>query len=344
MPARIPLPPLSGPRRSARRRRIAVAAVIAGLPVAAAPALATATSAGSSAHPSGPAARSASAAVTAALPGRLLVARDGDLYSVRANGTAWRRLAPKVTSAAWSPDGTRIAYSTYASGVPTIWVMSAAGGGKQRVTGGSAYDESPTWSPDGTRLAYHSCAADLSGCSVATIRSVAPFGTPKVLLTGGPKPTTGACAGASSDAYLDPSWHPTLDRLALQHACRYADKPSVVLPLIVSAKTGAVVTRVPGRLSNPDWTRDGRRLAWVDARDVEGATAIIRTGAAGQNPARITPWTGPGDFPNSADSPVWSPDGRWVAYAKAFSDTWVTTAAGTSRRLLFAGARPLDWR
>lgn len=278
------------------------------------------------------------------LPGTLLVARDGDLWSVRADGTGWRRLAAKVTTAAWSPDRMRIAYSSYTSGDPDIWVMTAAGGAKQRITSGPAYDEDPTWSPDGKRLAYSSCAADFRGCGVATVRSTAPSGKATWILTGTEHPSAGACKGSASDAYLNPSWHPRLNRLALHHACRYADAPSKVLPLLVNASTGAVVSRVAGRLANPDWSADGRRLVWVDARDVEGATSVIRTSPTGASPVRITPWAGPGDFTNSADTPVWSPDGRWVAYAKAFSDAWVTNAAGTSRRLLFTNARPLDWR
>ena len=84
-----------------------------------------------------------------------------------------------------------------------------------------------------------------------------PFGKPKVLLAGRVNPTRGACAGASSDAYLGPKWHPHLNRLALQHACRYDDAPSKVLPLVVSAGTGQSVTAVAGRLAFPDWSPDG---------------------------------------------------------------------------------------
>ena len=84
--------------------------------------------------------------------GEVLIALGGDLYAARPDGTARRHLAERVTGADWSPDGRRIAYTTYASGVSTIYTMTAAGTQKKQVTAGTRYDEHPTGSPDGTRL------------------------------------------------------------------------------------------------------------------------------------------------------------------------------------------------
>jgi Tol biopolymer transport system component len=117
-----------------------------------------------------------------------------------------------------------------------------------------------------------------------------------------------------------------------------------VLPLVVSAGTGQSVTAVAGRLAFPDWSPDGGRLVWQDARDVEGAAAIIRTDPQGGHRKQITPLDGPGDFPNGADLPVFSPDGRWVLYEKRYADMWITDINGTSTRLVLRGARPLDWK
>jgi WD40-like Beta Propeller Repeat len=55
---------------------------------------------------------------------------------------------------AWSPDGTRLAYSsTRDSGsVPRLWTMAADGSDQRLVTSG--HGEYPDWSPDGTQLVF----------------------------------------------------------------------------------------------------------------------------------------------------------------------------------------------
>ena len=60
---------------------------------------------------------------------------------------------------AWSPDGTKIAFTTnrFAGGAFEIMVMNADGSGTpRRLTNNPATDYSPSWSPDGTKIAFTS--------------------------------------------------------------------------------------------------------------------------------------------------------------------------------------------
>jgi TolB protein len=63
----------------------------------------------------------------------------------------WGRFDP-----AWSPDGTRIAFTTFRSGAQEVWVMNADGSNEVKLTttpaGGGSLN--PAWSPDGRLIAF----------------------------------------------------------------------------------------------------------------------------------------------------------------------------------------------
>ncbi|MDD1698511.1 MAG: hypothetical protein LUQ36_09115, partial [Methanoregula sp.] len=55
---------------------------------------------------------------------------------------------------AWSPDGTKIAYTNTSTN--DVYVMNAGGTGVVRLTTATGWDDSPAWSPDGTKIAFSS--------------------------------------------------------------------------------------------------------------------------------------------------------------------------------------------
>lgn len=57
---------------------------------------------------------------------------------------------------AWSPDGSRIAFTSDLTGNNEISIMNADGSGQRNLTNHSADDSAPAWSPDGGKIIFRS--------------------------------------------------------------------------------------------------------------------------------------------------------------------------------------------
>jgi Tol biopolymer transport system component len=83
---------------------------------------------------------------------------EGTLWRSRVDGSERMQLTSsplRVAVPRWSPDGTRIAFSGYASEGPWKSYVVSAEGGKPEVVSESQNDElDPTWSPDGNTLIF----------------------------------------------------------------------------------------------------------------------------------------------------------------------------------------------
>ena len=74
-------------------------------------------------------------------------------------GGAWRTVVAGSGSASelrWSPDASRIAFSSDRGGTSDIWVVSAAGGAPRQVESWPGFEHAPTWSEDGAQLYFAS--------------------------------------------------------------------------------------------------------------------------------------------------------------------------------------------
>lgn len=78
-----------------------------------------------------------------------LVVADSDGYNPQ---TVVRNTQP-LLSPAWSPDGRRLAYVSFATGRSNVMVQDLFTGQTQTVSSGRGINGAPAWSPDGRRLA-----------------------------------------------------------------------------------------------------------------------------------------------------------------------------------------------
>jgi Tol biopolymer transport system component len=130
------------------------------------------------------------------------------LHIVDRSGTNKQRLARNASAAAWSPDGTRIAFastrdengtecdSDFCSYRTELYVMDADGTSRTRLTRNKGYDYSPDWSADGQHLVFASDRNFPSGSNSAEIYSIEPDGSCLTWLTNG------------SPASFTPDWQP----------------------------------------------------------------------------------------------------------------------------------------
>ena len=71
-----------------------------------------------------------------------------------------------VFEPAWSPDGSKIAFTSWVGPSNSeVYVMDADGGNKTNLTNNATYDSDPAWSPDGTQIAFGSHRDGESDCS-----------------------------------------------------------------------------------------------------------------------------------------------------------------------------------
>lgn len=59
-----------------------------------------------------------------------------------------------IMSPAWSPHGDQLAYVSYETNQPTLWVQDLATGKRTLMSQEPGINGAPSWSPDGNRLAY----------------------------------------------------------------------------------------------------------------------------------------------------------------------------------------------
>lgn len=172
---------------------------------------------------------------------------------------------------------------------------------------------SPTWSPDGSEVAYvtQPCAVLATGCFplgwvvgtdvyVADVRT----GDARRILS------------LPHMAVFGLEWSPSGRQLAF-YAYKVMETGLVwglglTHPdVYVVDVTGSGLTPVTadGMSTQPRWSPDGRRLAYVSSRD--GLRRIYASEAGLLSPATLV---SRGGLDHSAHLPDWSPDGTWIAY------------------------------
>jgi dipeptidyl aminopeptidase/acylaminoacyl peptidase len=220
----------------------------------------------------------------------------------------------------WSPDGRRIAFTTFRHGRGEIYVMNADGSRQRRLTRSPAHDDHADWSPDGRRIAFTSFRS-----GNAEIYAMNADGSRLTRLT----------RNRGHD-YL-PAWSPDGRRIVWTS---YQDGDA---ELFVMNADGTDQRRLTdNRLADTaaDWSPGG--IAFVSTRDQPTFNVYVMD-EDGSNVRRVT------RSPLNHELPSWSPDGTQLLYVSESqgtlgpADIFAVRADGTGTRRITESEGRDDW-
>ncbi|HEY2934335.1 MAG TPA: hypothetical protein VGK99_21545 [Acidobacteriota bacterium] len=197
-------------------------------------------------------------------------------------------------SPSWSPDGRRIVFASFVSGLPAIYAHEIASGARAVVSASGSFNHMPVFSPDGSRIAFSS----RSDRGDTDIFVAASDGTGRRNLTHSP------------GADFSPTWSPTGRQIAF--VSDRAGNPQIYLMDADGSNVRRVVSE-GGHAVSPNWSPDGRFIvyAWQPPKRFSYDLYLLNA-ASGQ----IFQLTSTGAF---NENPSWSPDSRHITFESSRS-------------------------
>jgi Tol biopolymer transport system component len=188
----------------------------------------------------------------------------------------------------WTPDGSRLFFSSSRSGSRNLWSVSADFSRPTPLTSGTTFDERPIVSPDGRQVAFISEQAGRR----AIFTMPAGGGTRREIV--------------AADVLGGLSW--SRDGSRIVYAAPYGDAPGLYTVSVSDGQTERLPT--PGSANAPEWSPREDVIAYIEPRG----------GALGAQVRFVTADGGPA-YTEEPDLPVqaahgflaWSADGRRVA-------------------------------
>jgi len=226
---------------------------------------------------------------------------------------------------------TRIAFASNRTGNYEIFTMNPDGSGLWQLTANSADDGNPSWSPDGTRIAFEAYRD-----GQAEIYVMNADGSGQTRLT-----WDGAYDGM-------PAWSPGGTRIA------FTSRRSGGYAIWVMNADGSGQMQLSWQpySEHPAWSPDGTQIAYDADGDGDGWQELWLMNADGSNQRQVYD---PGGYQTDAWAKSWSPDGRYVAFARiswiyyegnlywteAYLDAWDSVNPWSTIRLSSQGT---DWQ
>ncbi len=214
------------------------------------------------------------------------------ILRIKGDGTGTTNLTASSLSsdndfAVYSPDYTKIAFTSNRDGNDEIYVMNADGTSPQRLTSNGERDYEPSWSPDGSKIVFVSERGSQQG----DIFVMGANGSGQVNITQAVGPDTDPSWGANNRIVF------TSKRTGTQQIYTMNPDGTALSAAITSAGANFL----------PKWNHRGNRIVFISMRDGNQEVYTMRTG--GEEQTRLTT----NDF---ADwDPAYAPDDSRIVFS-----------------------------
>ncbi len=204
--------------------------------------------------------------------------------------------------AAYSPDGSRIAFTSRRKGNEDIFVMNADGTNLRQLTSNPLAllspgindfsDYAPAWSPDGRQIAF----------TTARNNGMMSYIEWDIYIMN----ADGSNPHRFTSRAVEPAWSPDGKWIAYASAGRFSD--IYAIPAETVSEGLAVTQFNNAAVASPDWSPDGKRIVFSKDDYGTDATEIYVVGTDGSGLTQLT------TLKARSAEPDWSPDGRKIAF------------------------------
>ncbi len=223
----------------------------------------------------------------------------------------------------WSPDGSRIAFMSYARKNPDLYIVPTAGGAATRISNRYGMNTPGSFSPDGSKL----------------VVTLSKDGNPEIYVLDS---RTGAILKRlTENRFIDtsPTWSPDGTKIAFE-----SDRNGGPQIFVMSA-AGGDAERVSFNGSyntTPSWsTQKGKRILAYTTRAEDGSFDVIAHNIDSKELVRVTQDDG------NYEEPSFAPGGRAIAFARSGPNPgiYISNADGTGDpvQVYKGAATSVDW-